>query len=95
MKTLSLPNPSGKPTRREMQVVVQTMLREIQTVTTDMLQDIGDAAPLTAATMRAEISHLSGIAFTLTRCLSNGDVEATHQIINGDDVEGEALRMAI
>ena len=91
MKTLPLSNPSGN-LRKDKQAAVESMLREIQTTATDLLQEIGNVDPCVAETLREESSRLSGIAFTLTRCLCYNDIDRAYRLISGDlDGYGDVL----
>ena len=54
MKTLPLPNRSGKLTRQDKQAAVERTLYEIRTATTSLLQQIDDADPREEVELRAE-----------------------------------------
>lgn len=96
MKTISLSNAPGKLTRQDKQAAVEAMLREIQTTATDLLQEIGNVDPFQAEVLREEASRLSGIAFTLTKCLCYDDIETAYRVVTGDpDEYGDVLGVAV
>ena len=96
METIDNTAPLRQLTRPDMQAAVEAKLYEIETTTTDLLQEIGNVDPFTAEALREEASRLSGIAFTLTQLLCHDDIERAYQLVTGDpDEYGEVMGIAV
>ncbi len=75
-------------TRPDMKAAVEAKLCQIQDTTNDLLQQTVDADAVTTNEIRAEVTRLAGIGFTITRLLCFDDVERAYALVNGDAAPG-------
>ena len=82
------------PTIKQMATVVEAKLRDIEVAINELLADIHTARDTAAELMRFEAGRLNEIAFVLTRCLCNSDVETAYGLVCGD-ADGDGLVLGL